>query len=86
LSPTPPNGARAAKPVALGKIGGTAAPVELKIKRTGEPAAVFADYQRAYQAAHGETPDRDALAAHMLAAFIESDRGFAAWRRSHPEG
>ena len=86
MSPTPPNGARAAKPIVLGKIGGSAAPVELKIKLMGEPAAVFADYQRAYQAAHGDAPDKDALAAHMLAAFIEADRGFAAWRRANPEG
>lgn len=87
MSPTPPNGARAAKPaVALGKIGGSAAPVELKIKLTGDTAAAFADYQRAYQHAHGEAPDKDALAAHMLTAFIEADKGFAAWRRAHPEG
>ena len=87
MSPTPPNGARAAKPaVALGKIGGSAAPVELKIKLTGDTASAFADYQRAYHQAYGEAPDKDALAAHMLAAFIESDRGFAAWRRTNPEG
>jgi len=86
LSPTPPNGARAAKPVvALGRIGGGAPPVELKIRLAGDSAAVFADYLRAYQQAYGEAPDKDALAAHMLAAFIESDKGFAAWRRSHPE-
>ena len=87
MSPTPPSSARAAKPVvALGKIGGSAAPVELKIKLTGDMASAFADYQRAYQHAYGEAPDKDALAVHMLTAFIESDKGFAAWRRHHPEG
>ncbi len=86
MSPTPPNAARAAKPaVALGRIGGSTPPVELKIRLTGDTASAFADYQRAYQHAHGEAPDKDALAAQMLTAFIESDRGFAAWRRSNPE-
>ena len=87
MSPTPPNGARAGKPiVALGKIGGSAPPVELKIRLTGDIAATFADYQRAYHQAHGEAPDKDALGGHMLAAFMESDKGFAAWRRTNPEG
>ena len=70
--------------MALGKIGGSAPPVELKIKLTGDNAAVFADYQRAYEHAYGEAPDKDALGAHMLAAFMESDKGFAAWRKANP--
>lgn len=85
MSPTTPSAPRAAKPLALGKIGGSAQPVDLKVRLTGDPAATFADYQRAYQQAYGEAPDKDALAAHMLAAFMESDKGFAAWRRSNPE-
>ena len=86
MSPTPPSGARAAKPVvALGRIGGNAPPVELKMKLTGDMASAFADYQRAYEQAYGEAPDKDALALQMLCAFIESDKGFAAWRRSHPQ-
>jgi hypothetical protein len=89
LSLTPPEnsrGARAAKPaVGLSKIGGSAAPVELKIKLTGDAASAFADYQRAYEQTHGDQADKDALAAHMLAAFMESDKGFANWRKNNRE-
>jgi len=27
-----------------------------------------------------------ALAARIIAAFIEADRGFATWRKANPEG
>jgi len=69
--------------VALGKLGGSVPPIEVRVRLIGEAAAAFKDYERAYQAAHGEPADQAALAAQMIAAFIESDRGFAAWRRSH---
>jgi hypothetical protein len=86
LSPTPPNTARGAgRSIALGKIGGNVVPVDLKVKLTGVVARAFADYQRAYKAAHGEDPDKEALAASMIQAFIESDKGFAAWRRANRE-
>ena len=86
MSPTPPNPARGAgRSIALGKIGGNAVPVDLKVKLTGDTAKAFADYQRAYRAAHGEEPDKDALGSSMIQAFIESDKGFSAWRRANPE-
>jgi len=86
LSPTHPSTARGAgRAIALGKIGGNAAPLDLKVKLTGDTAKAFADYQRAYRAAHGEDPDKDVLGASMIQAFIESDKGFSAWRRSNPE-
>jgi hypothetical protein len=83
LSLTPPDARTATPAVALGKLGGSAAPVELKIKLAGDTAAAFADYQRAYQQTHGEAPDKDALAAQMIAAFIESDKGFVKWRKKN---
>lgn len=86
MSLTPPETSRGLKPaVALGKLGGSAAPVELKIRLVGDAATAFADYQRAYQQTHGEAPDKDALAAQIIAAFIESDKGFVKWRRNNRE-
>jgi hypothetical protein len=78
--------ARAPKPsVAISRIGAEPAPLEIKVRLSGELASAFKDYQRAYQARHGEAVEAGALAAEMIAAFIEADRGFAAWRKAHPE-
>ncbi len=77
---------KAPKPaVALAKVTLHDKILELKVKLTGEAAVLFADYQRAYQVQHGEAVDQGVLASQMLAAFIDADRGFAAWRRANPE-
>lgn len=76
----------AAKPaVTLGKIGGNTATVELRVKLVGDAAAVFLDYQTAYQKTYGEGADKDALATGMVSAFIEADKGFQKWRKSNRE-
>jgi hypothetical protein len=78
---------RSAKPsVVLTKIGAEPAPLELKVRLPGELAETFKDYQRAYLARHGEAVEGGALAARIIAAFIEADRGFATWRKANPEG
>lgn len=87
MNPTAePSRGRAPKPaVALSKLGGALPPIELKVRLAGEMAAAFADYQRAYQLTHGEAADPGALASQMVTAFIESDRGFVAWRKHNPD-
>jgi len=71
--------------VVLPKISAECAPLEIKARLTGDLASAVKDYQRAYQARHGEPIEAGSLAAQMIAAFIESDRGFHAWRKSNPE-
>lgn len=87
MSPTAETArARAPKPaVLLAKISADSAPLEIKARLTGDLASAFKDYQRAYQARHGEPVEAGVLAAEMIAAFIEADRGFAAWRKANPE-
>jgi hypothetical protein len=87
LPPTPETArGRAPKPaVLLPKISAECAPLEIKARLTGELASAFKDYQRAYQVRHGEPIEAGVLAAQMVAAFIETDRGFHAWRKANPE-
>lgn len=86
MSPTPEATRPARKPaVALAKIGADNVPLELKVRLTGDLVAAFRDYQRAYRATHSEDIDPSALASHILAAFIDADKGFAAWRKNNPE-
>ena len=86
MNPTSETVRGARKPaVALGKIGTDNTPLEIKVRLVGDQVAAFRDYQRAYQAAHGETVDPGVLASHMLSAFIEADRGFAMWRKTNPD-
>jgi len=40
------------------------------------------EYQRAYQALNGEAIEAEPLVAHILATFIEADRGFQTWRKT----
>lgn len=80
MSPT----AKLRAPVSLSKISTEEKTVEFKLKLAGPLAIAFEDYRRAYQAAHGELVDPAVMAAHMLAAYVEGDRAFAAWRRDHP--
>jgi hypothetical protein len=85
LTIEPPR-ARAPKPaVAISRIGAEPAPLEIKVRLTGDLAQAFKDYQRAYQARHGEPVEAGLLTAQMIAAFIEADRGFLAWRKANPE-
>ncbi len=63
--------ARAPKPaVALSRIGAEPAPLEIKARLSGELAQAFKDYQRAYQARHGEAVEAGALAAQMISVLI----------------
>jgi hypothetical protein len=84
LSLTPEAARPSRKPaVSLAKISTEEKTVEFKLKLVGALAMAFDDYRRAYQVAHGELLDPAVLAAHVLAAYVESDRAFAAWRRDN---
>lgn len=66
--------------LALAKIELEEKSIDLRLRLKGKSAVDLADYQAAYAEANGEI-DLEVLAAHMLAAFIEADKGFQAWRR-----
>jgi len=68
--------------LALPKIDLEEKSVEVRLRLKGKAAVDLIDYQRAYQALNGEGIEIEPLVAHILAAFIEADRGFQTWRKT----
>lgn len=71
--------------LALPKIDTEEKTLEVRLALKGKVAVDLADYKRAYEAANGQIK-LEQLAAHMLATFMDADRGFQAWRRSDKAG
>lgn len=67
--------------LALPKIDTEEKLVDLRLKLKGKAAIDLAEYQAAYAEENGAI-ELDILAAHILATFIEGDKGFQAWRRA----
>ena len=56
---------------------------DLRLRLKGKLAVDLADYLRAYVETNGgQAVELDQLVPHMLATFIEADRGFQTWRRT----
>lgn len=72
------------QPVALPKFDLEEKTLEVKLRLKGKAAIDVADYQRAYQAAHGQTVDAEPLLLNIVQAHIDADRGFQAWRKANP--
>jgi len=70
--------------LALAKIDLEERSVEVRLRLKGKAAVDLLDYQSAYQALNGETIEAEPLVAHILATFIEADRGFQSWRKTAP--
>lgn len=61
--------------------------LDLRLRLKGRAALDLLEYQRAYEADHGEPIDPDMLAQHIIATFLERDRGFQVRRKtSQSEG
>ena len=73
-------------PLALPKIDLEEKSLEVRLRLKGKAAVDLADYQRAYQALNGAPIEAEPLIQSILAAFIEADRGFQAWRKANPPG
>ncbi|MDZ4374939.1 MAG: DUF2274 domain-containing protein [Phenylobacterium sp.] len=58
--------------------------LDVRVRLKGKAALDLADYQRAYAATTGDRVEPEALVVHILAAFIEGDKGFQAWRKANP--
>ena len=71
-------------PLSLPKIDLEEKSLEVKLRLKGKAAVDLLDYQRAYQALHGAPIEAEPLVQSILAAFMEADRGFQAWRKAHP--
>ena len=67
--------------LALPKIDLEEKTTDLKLRLKGKLAVDLADYLRAYVETNGQPVELDQLVPHMLATFIEADRGFQAWRK-----
>ena len=76
--------AKSPAPLALAKVDLEEKTLEVKLRLKGAAAVDLLDYQRAYQALNGEAIEAEPLVASILAAFITTDRGFAAWRKANP--
>ena len=56
---------------------------DLRLRLKGKLAVDLADYLRAYAETNGgHAIELEQLVPHMLAAFIDADRGFQAWRKN----
>jgi len=68
--------------LALTRIETEEKTTDLKLRLKGKLAVDLADYLRAYVETNGQSVDLDQLVPHMLATFIDADRGFQTWRKS----
>ena len=71
-------------PLALPKIELEEKSLEVKFRLKGRAAVDLLDYKRAHQALNDQEVDIEVLVQSMLAKFIETDRGFQAWRKANP--
>ena len=78
MAKTPP------PPIALAKLDLEEKTLEVRLRFKGKAAADVAEYQRAYQAAHGQAVEAEPLILRIVQEHIESDKGFQAWRRANP--
>lgn len=74
----------AAPPLALPKIELEERSLEVKFRLKGRSAVDLLDYKRAHQALNDQDVDIELLVQSMLAKFIETDKGFQAWRKANP--
>jgi hypothetical protein len=70
--------------LALAKIELEEKSLEVKLRLKGRSAVDLLDYKRAHQALNDQEVDVELLVQSMLARFIETDKGFQAWRKANP--
>ena len=74
--------AKAPTTLALPKLEREEKTLDLRLRLKGKAAIDLLDYQRLYEADHGESLETEILAQHILATFLERDRAFQARRKS----
>ena len=68
--------------LALPKFDKEEKALDLRLRLKGRAALDLLEYQKAYEADHGEPIESESLAQHIIATFLERDRGFQARRKS----
>lgn len=68
--------------LALPKLDREEKVTDLRLRLKGKAAIDLADYQRAYEADHGEAIETELLAQHIIATFLERDKVFQARRKT----
>ena len=61
-----------------------AARLGVTLENLGDRQGALAAYQRAFAQANDQSLELDQLVPHILAAFIDADKGFQAWRKAQP--
>ena len=74
--------ARSSSSLALPKFDKEEKALDLRLRLKGRAALDLLDYQAAYETEHGEAIDPELLAQHIIATFLERDRGFQARRKA----
>lgn len=76
---------RPTKPtLSLAKIDLEEKVTDLRLRLRGKLAVDLVDYQRAYAQSNAQDIALEQLVPHILSTFMESDRGFQAWRKANP--
>jgi hypothetical protein len=68
----------------LAKINLEEKVTDLRLRLRGKLAVDLVDYQRAYAQSNAQDIALEPLVPHILSTFMESDRGFQAWRKAKP--
>lgn len=68
--------------IALPKFEKEEKSLDLRLRLKGRAATDLVDYQQAYEKDHGEAIDPELLALHIIATFLERDKGFQIRKKS----
>ena len=68
--------------LALPKLDKEEKTLDLRLRLKGRAAVDYLEYQKAYEAAHGEAIDSELLAQHIIVTFLARDRAFQTFRRT----
>ncbi len=77
---------KAPQGLALPRLDKEEKSLDLRLRLKGRAAQDLIDYGKAYEADHGETIDPELLAQHIIAIFLERDRGFQLRRKAADNG
>ncbi len=78
--------AKAPTTLALPKLDREEKTLDLRLRLKGKAAVDLLDYQKLYEADHGESLETELLIQHILATFLDRDKAFQARRKAAPAG
>ena len=78
--------AKAPTTLALPKLDREEKTLDLRLRLKGKAAVDLLDYQKLYEADHGESLETELLIQHILATFLDRDKAFQARRKAVPAG